>query len=91
MTINYGIIKFEGDTYILKGKPQPTGATLNRNVYTNYNDAEEGEKYDFEMSAPVIDNEGVEWTMFWVFQDIKGKENSSYDSFDYNKVFCVMN
>lgn len=53
--------------------------------YTNYQDAQAGEEYDFEMSAKAIsENSGVLVRIYWVFQNIKGDNTAELDSFDYS-------
>ena len=79
----FGTVKFNGIEYALTGQADFTNRLL-PGGYTNYSDASDGEKYDFEMSASAIDSEGNEITVYWVFENTKGEGEAELDSFDYS-------
>lgn len=58
--------------------------------YTNYNDAKDGEPYDFEMSANAIDRNGNEYTAYWMFEGIKGEDDPELDTYDYDDIDRVI-
>ena len=81
-TNSFGDVTYNGEVYRLTGQAELTNALLPMN---NYNDASEGESYDFQMSAPGIDKNGTEVIVYWIFSDIKGSE-VELDSYDYGYV-----
>ena len=76
-------IKFEGKVYTLTSEAEPTSRHLPSN-YTNYNDAVEGELYDFETSAEAIDENGSECIVYWIFENEKSENGKQLDEFDYD-------
>ena len=81
---NYGEVEFEGKEYQLTGEADFVSRILPGN--RNYHDVGEGEKYEFEMSAPAIDTEGNTYAIYWIFEGIKGENDPELDSYDYDKV-----
>lgn len=73
-------ITFEGTTYTLTADAEPTSRLM---PYAPYHEAEEGESYWFEMSAPCQDADGNEYTMYWEFEAVKGQEQE-LDQYDYD-------
>lgn len=82
---NYGSVTYQGKTYVLLEEADMTNRVLG-GIYTDYNDAEDGETYDFEMKAKAADESGTECTVYWIFQDIKGEDGKDLDEFDYDMV-----
>lgn len=78
-----GSVTFEGREYALTSQADHTSRLL-PGGYTNYNDARDGEAYDFEMSAQAIDRNGDEYTVYWLFEGIKGEDDPALDSYDYS-------
>lgn len=76
-------IEFNGKSYTLTTDADFTNGVLN--YPKNYNDVEEGEEFDFEMSASATDEEGNRYTVYWIFSDIKG-DQKELDSFDYDNI-----
>ena len=79
----FGTVSFEGCEYALTSDADHTSRLL-PGGYTNFNDAEDGESYDFEMSASAIDKDGNEYTVYWLFEGIKGQDDYELDSYDYS-------
>ncbi|AUS03582.1 hypothetical protein [Paenibacillus larvae] len=90
MTEFGAVVVVEGKEFKLTGDADFTNRVLG-GWYTDFNDASEGEEYQFEMSAPGLDNEGNEVTVYWIFTDIKGeKGKESLDEYDYDNVDRVV-
>ena len=77
-------VNFEGKEYRLLEQAEVTGTELDGR-FTNYHEAQNGETYDFEMSAPALDDEENEVTVYWMFEAVKGEEQE-LDSYDYDNV-----
>ena len=77
-------VKFDGKEYRLTEQAEVTGTELDGR-FTNYHEVQNGETYDFEMSAPALDDEENEVTVYWMFENIKGEEKE-LDEFDYDNV-----
>ena len=75
----YGKVTYEGRHYHLIEDAEMT----NRLTEFPYVNAPIGELYEFEMSAPAIDENGVEYTVYWEFTERKGQE-TSLDELDYS-------
>ncbi len=60
----------------------------NRLIPNGYNDAFEGEDYDFEMVATATDDEGEQYNIYWIFSATKGHE-PELDSYDYRKIHRI--
>lgn len=72
-------VEFEGKTYMIEGQAQFTNRLFNGD---NFMDVAEGERYNFEMSEKAIDEDGNEYVVYYVMEDIKGREWDS-DNFDW--------
>lgn len=83
---NFGEVEFEGKEYQLTSEADFTNRQLPGNW--NFNDVEEGEEYQFEMSASAVDEQGKEYQVTWIFWKVKG-EDFELDSLDYDKVNSV--
>jgi hypothetical protein len=81
-TSEFGMTACDGKKYTLTNAADYTGRLL-PGGYTNYVNAENGENYDFEMSASAVDEDGVECTVYWIFSDTKGDEDP-LDTYDYS-------
>ena len=79
----FGTVTFEGREFALTSQADHTSRLL-PGGYTNYNDASDGDEYDFEMSAGAIDQEGNEYTAYWIFTGRKGEDDPELDSYDYS-------
>lgn len=84
MKINYGETIVNGKIYRLTEDAFPTNRVLGA-PYTDYNDAECGEKYNFEMGAKAVDPDGKECMVYWIFQDTKCDEQKELDDYDYSE------
>ena len=84
MKMDYGTVTFKGKEYTLTDQAEFTNRQLEA-PYTNYNEAEEGEEFDFEMSAGAIDEAGNEFIVYWTFSDVKGQQKE-LDEFEYDIV-----
>ena len=73
-----------GKVYRLMEDAFPTNSAIGT-PYKDYNDAECGEEYDFEMGAKAVDTDGKECMVYWIFQDIKCDEQKDLDDYDYSK------
>lgn len=78
-----GTVTFEGREYALTSHADHTSRLL-PGGYKNYNDASDGEAYDFELSAGAIDKDGNEYTVYWLFEGRKGEDDYELDSYDYS-------
>lgn len=83
----YGSVEFEGKKYILTDQTDITNRLLP--YPKNFHEVAEGEEYDFEMTCPAIDEQGNEYTVYWVFSDTKGDEQD-FDAYDYDNVDRVV-
>ena len=84
--MDFGTTQFEGKEYTLISDADFTGRLLDGG-YTNYHEAENGEDYDFEMSAKAKDQEGNEYMVYWIFtcDDVERE----LDSYDYDNAHRV--
>jgi len=85
----FGTVTFDGREYALTDQADFTSRLL-PGGYINYNDASDGDEYDFEMSASAIDKDGNEYMVYWMFTNIKGEDAAELDSFDYDDVDRVV-
>ena len=53
--------------------------------YANYHEAEDGENFDFEMTALATDDTGSGYNIFWIFTDTKGNQKE-LDCFRYDNI-----
>lgn len=88
MTTNFGKVTFADKEYTLTSDADITSTSLDGR-YVNYHEAAEGEEYSFQMSAQAIDEDGVEHTVYWIFEDIKGSEKD-LDGHNYDNVDKVV-
>lgn len=79
---NYGTVTIDGKTYTLTGEADYTSRLL-PSGYVNYHEANEGDAYDFEMSAPAADDEGTKYLIYWLFEGIKGDNDPELDTYDF--------
>jgi hypothetical protein len=84
---NYGEVEFEGREYRLTSEADFTSRLLPGPW--NLKDVEDGEEYQFEMSADAIDDQGKGCKVIWIFWKVKGEDGWELDSLDYDKVQCV--
>ena len=80
-------ITFNNQSYTLTEMPVPSDRLLSYDK--NYVDVEIGEEFDFEMTAPAIDEAGKTYEVRWIFSDIKGSERA-LDEFDYSQIDQVI-
>lgn len=85
----FGAVTHEGREYALTSQADHTSRLLPRG-YTNYNDASDGEAYDFEMAASAIDKDGNRYTVYWLFEGLKGEDDHDLDWYDYSAVDRVV-
>ena len=85
----FGAVVFKGKKYILTDQADFTSRLLP--TIPNYNEPDENGDYDFEMSAPAIDEEGNEYTVYWIFNTEKDEDGESkeLDENDYDDVARV--
>ena len=81
---NFGEVEFEGKEYQLTGEADFVSRILPGG--RNYHEVSEGEKYEFEMSAPATDAEGNTYIIYWIFEGVKGEDDPELDSYDYDNV-----
>jgi hypothetical protein len=79
----FGTVTFDGQEYALNSDADYTSRLL-PGSFINYIDADDGEAYDFEMSARAIDKDGNEYTAYWIFSGRKGEDDPEIDSYDYS-------
>ena len=84
----YGTVEHEGREIALTDDPTPTGCLLPA-PYINHHEVEEGEPYDFSMSAHGIDSEGSEYIVVWTFLDEIRGEHDSYDHLNFDDNYEV--
>jgi len=82
---NYGEVEFNGQEYQLTGSADFTSSLM---PFMPFHEAGEGDEYCFEMSAPAIDKDGNEYSVYWEFEAIKGEEKE-LDEYDYDNVARV--
>lgn len=78
----FGTVIANGFTYALTEQADYTNRLLPPQ-YANYQDVQDGEEYQFEMSARAVSADGELVRVYWVFQNIKGEEAQELDAFDY--------
>jgi hypothetical protein len=89
----FGEVKFEEEKYILTSQAEHTNRLLS---YKDYHETDEGEEYNFEMSANAVQIDedcniiADEYKIYWIFSDIKGSEKE-LDQFDYEDIDRVEN
>ena len=81
----FGTVHFKDVEYALTAQADFTNRLL-PGGYTNFIDAKEGETYDFELSADAIDSDENKYTVYWIFEAVKGENGAELDSFDYDLV-----
>ena len=79
--VDFGTVEFEGKSYLLTDWAEPSSRLLP--YPKNIHEVEEGEEYDFEMTAPAVDGDGNDYRVSWIFSAIKGAE-CELDSYDYS-------
>jgi len=85
----FGTVIFSGREYILTDQADFTNRIL-PSGYTNYNAVQDGDKYDFELSANAIDKDNNEYMVYWLFSNTKGESAAELDSYDYDDVHHVV-
>lgn len=73
-------ITFNGKIYTLATDADHTGRHLPSN--DNYSQVDEGESYNFEMSAEATNATGERYIVYWMMTDTKGDE-AELDDLDY--------
>jgi hypothetical protein len=79
--LDYGTTQHEGKTIILDDQAEITSRLM---PYLPYHEAEDGDIYHFEMSAPGHDEAGNGCTVYWEFEAVKG-EYRELDTYDYDQ------
>jgi len=89
---DYGTVNFNGITYTLTSQAEMTNRLIN-NISNNYNDVDDGEEYQFELSASAEYDDGnpenenlTTGTIYWVFTGTKGENDPELDSYNYDDV-----
>ncbi len=68
----YGYVEFEGKKYVLTEEAYITGNWI-------------GDAH-FQMACDALDQEGKEYKVYWIFEDIEGLELDGYDYDDVARV-----
>jgi len=76
-------IEFRGKSYALTTDADFTGRLLGGG-YTDYHEANEDGTYDFEMSAQATDEEGIEYTVYWILECTDHEQD--LDIYDYDNI-----
>lgn len=83
LAAKYGTVTHEGKEYTLTSI-----ADYSNRLFTGWwGDAQEGEEYTAEFSAPAIDDEGNKYRVYWQFDAVKGEEpedNGNWPWYDDN-------
>lgn len=79
----FGTVVYEGKEYKLTSYAEPTSRLL-PSCYVNYHEAEEGEAYDFEMSATAEDEFCNKFVVTWILEGKKGEDDPSYEDMDFS-------
>lgn len=82
----YGTTQCEGKTIILDSDADLTSRLM---PHLPYHEAEEGNKYYFEMSASGHDEAGNGCTVYWEFAAVKGDE-PELDTYDYSEATRII-
>ena len=81
----FGSVEYEGKKYILTDQALETNRDLG---FTGWNNRYQNDgKFEFEMSAPAIDEEGNAYRVYWTFWCTDDRE---LDQYDYSKVDRVI-
>jgi hypothetical protein len=83
MMTTYGTTQVDGNTYQLTTDADYTNRLLPA-AYVNYHEANDGESYDFEMSAYAEDAGGNHVIVYWLFEGLKGDDDPELDTYDYS-------
>lgn len=75
------VVTFNGQSYTLITDADISGCLLP--YPKNYHEVDDGEEFDFEMSARATGEDGNIYKIIWIFSTIKGEE-CKYDDFDYS-------
>lgn len=83
----FGSVEFGGKKYALMAQAEFT----NRLFAGGFQDAETGEEYTTEYSAPAMREDGEEYVVRWQFDVIKGEEpaDEDHDWDDVNDVIAA--
>ena len=81
----FGTVEFGGKEYALMAQAEFT----NRLFAGGFQDAETGEEYTTEYSAPALGDDGYEYVVTWQFDVIKGDEPADEDH-DWDDVHAVI-
>ena len=81
----FGAVTFKGVEYAILAQAEFT----NRVFDGGYQDAETGEEYTTEYSAPAVGEDGYEYVVRWQFDVVKGEEPADEDH-DWNDVHTVI-
>jgi hypothetical protein len=73
----YGAIEYKGKKYILTDYADFTNRVCE---VPNHNEPNSDGSYNFEMSCSALDEDGIEYTVYWIFLN-EGQE--TLDQFDY--------
>lgn len=89
MERNFGEVEFEGREYTLTDQADHTNRLL---PVGGYNDPYDDGSYDFEMSAPAVDEDGNEYTVYWIFRTQYDDDGDPFplDGYDYDAVDRVV-
>lgn len=75
----YGTVTHNGVSYTLIDVADMSSRLM---PYKPYHEAEEGDEYEFEMTANAVDDDGNLYQVAWIFEAVKGDE-PELDSYDY--------
>ena len=79
----YGTVYHNGREYALTSDADYTNRLL-PGGYVNLQDAQDGDRYDFEMQASAMDKNGHEFAVVWIFTGTKGDNDPELSDYDYS-------
>ena len=78
-------VEFEGKTYTLQSQ-----AEYSNRVFDGWwGDAQGGDEYIAEFSAPAVDDEGIPYEVYWQFTHIRNQEPEDLSNLDWDNIAFI--
>ncbi len=78
----FGEVSFQGRKYALTEMAFLASSCLSSPL-GSYHDVDDGEEYQFDMQAEVVDSDGALYRSQWIFTAVKGSE-PDLDTYDFS-------
>lgn len=80
--MKFGVIKVDGKTYYLTQEPSIYNAKFDE-PYENYNNAVAGDRYDTEIQAEALDENGTLHMVWWIVSKIRERDDKQNSEIAY--------